>query len=335
MKKILKIIVYAGVIISLIPIITMFCINLKQDEIETDRNFYGKEITEDQLKVVKNTYQKYECNSKYIVKKKELGKMKYFYHDKNQIRFEASEEEYNRYIKDSDIFYVYKSKCQLSYYSNRGKLTVKFTGKKISLMPKTFSDQDLRTVKNLVVQKSHKKVFSTYSFDDVTKKYNNLAIYGLENKKAITDFKFSNELGKGSVCGRSLIKSAKYDRLYKDFAFYQTPKEKLTNTKDRFLLFCAKLQPCYPGGYFLVYMFSFLSSQLLVLFAGAEDENHNKSVLIIILQYVVTGLWMDQWNKSGIVMAIILILILLCFIGKELKTIRKEGDLQDEEKKNI
>jgi len=34
-------------------------------------------------------------------------------------------------------------------------------------------------------------------------------------------------------------------------------------------------------------------------------------------------------------MAIILILILLFFIGKELRSIRKEGDLQDEEKKNI
>lgn len=163
------------------------------------------------------------------------------------------------------------------------------------------------------------------------KKYNNLAIYGLKNKKSITDFKFSNELGNGSVCGKSLIKSTKYDRLYKDFAFYQTPKEKLTNTKDRFLLFSAKLQPCYPNGYFLVYMVSFLFSTLLVLFAGAEDEN----VLIIILQYVVTGLWIGQWDKSGIVMAIILILILLFFIGKELRSIRKEGDLQDEEKKNI
>lgn len=46
MKKIMKIIVYTGVIISLIPIITMFCINLRQNKIETDRNFYGKEITE-------------------------------------------------------------------------------------------------------------------------------------------------------------------------------------------------------------------------------------------------------------------------------------------------
>lgn len=180
--------------------------------------------------------------------------------------------------------------------------------------------------------KPGKKVFFTYSLDEsVAKKYNNLAIYGLKNKKSITDFKFSNELGNGSVCGKSLIKSAKYDRLYKDFAFYQTPKEKLTNTKDRFLLFSAKLQPCYPNGYFLFYMVSFLFSTPLVLFAGAEDEN----VLIIILQYVVTGLWIGQWDKSGIVMAIILILILLFFIGKELRSIRKEGDLQDEEKKNI
>ena len=59
MKKIMKIIVYTGVIISLIPIITMFCINLRQNKTETDRNFYGKEITEGQLKVVQNSYKKY------------------------------------------------------------------------------------------------------------------------------------------------------------------------------------------------------------------------------------------------------------------------------------
>lgn len=331
MKKIMKIIVYTGVIISLIPIITMFCINLRQNKIETDRNFYGKEITEGQLKVVQNSYQKYECNIKYFVIKKDIGQLKYYYNDKNHMKFETNEKSYNKYIKGADIFFVYKPKCQISYRSNHGNLTAMFTGNKIFLMPKKFSDQELKTVKSLVVQKSHKKVFLTYSLDDVAKKYNNLAIYGLKNKKSITDFKFSNELGNGSVCGKSLIKSTKYDRLYKDFAFYQTPKEKLTNTKDRFLLFSAKLQPCYPNGYFLVYMVSFLFSTLLVLFAGAEDEN----VLIIILQYVVTGLWIGQWDKSGIVMAIILILILLFFIGKELRSIRKEGDLQDEEKKNI
>ena len=331
MKKIMKIIVYTGVIISLIPIVTMFCINLRQNKIETDRNFYGKEITEGQLKVIQNSYQKYECNIKYFVIKKDIGQLKYYYNDKNHMKFETNEKSYNKYIKGADIFFVYKPKCQISYRSNHGKLTATLIGNKIFLIPKKISDQELKTVKSLVVQKSHKKVFLTYSLDDVTKKYNNLAIHGLKNKKAITDFKFSNELGNGSVCGKSLIKSAKYDRLYKDFAFYQTPKEKLTNTKDRFLLFSAKLQPCYPNGYFLVYMVSFLFSTLLVLSAGAEDEN----VLIIILQYVVTGLWIGQWDKSGIVMAIILILILLFFIGKELRSIRKEGDLQDEEKKNI
>ena len=207
MRKILKIIVYTGVIISLIPIITMFCINLRQNKIETDRNFYGKEITEGQLKVVQNSYQKYECNIKYFVKKKELGKMRYFYRDKNQMRFEASEEEYNQYIKDSDIFYVYKPKCQISYHSKQGKLTATFIGNKIFLIPKKFSDQELKTVKSLVVQKSHKKVFFTYSLDDVAKKYNNLAIYGLKNKKAITDFKFSNEL-----LSNSTRKTYKYKR---------------------------------------------------------------------------------------------------------------------------
>lgn len=111
----MKIIVYTGVIISLIPIITMFCINLRQNKIETDRNFYGKEITEGQLKVVQNSYQKYECNIKYFVIKKDIGQLKYYYNDKNHMKFETNEKSYNKYIKGADIFFVYKPKCQISY----------------------------------------------------------------------------------------------------------------------------------------------------------------------------------------------------------------------------
>ena len=136
MKKIMKIIVYTGVIISLIPIITMFCINLRQNKIETDRNFYGKEITEGQLKVIQNSYQKYECNIKYFVIKKDIGQLKYYYNDKNHMKFETNEKSYNKYIKGADIFFVYKPKCQISYRSNHGKLTATFIGNKIFLMPK-------------------------------------------------------------------------------------------------------------------------------------------------------------------------------------------------------
>lgn len=143
MDDIKRRILYGLIILSLLPLITMFYINLKQDKWETDRNFYGKEISEDQLKITQNTYQKYECSSKKITKKKELGNMRYYYRDKNHINFEANEEEYNKYIKDSDIFYVYKPKCQISYHSDNGKLTADFTGKKISFEPGTFNSAEL------------------------------------------------------------------------------------------------------------------------------------------------------------------------------------------------
>ena len=94
MDDIKRRILYGLIILSLLPLITMFYINLKQDKWETDRNFYGKEISEDQLKITQNTYQKYECSSKKITKKKELGNMRYYYRDKNHINFEANEEEY-------------------------------------------------------------------------------------------------------------------------------------------------------------------------------------------------------------------------------------------------
>ena len=91
MDDIKRRILYGLIILSLLPLITMFYINLKQDKWETDRNFYGKESSEDQLKITQNTYQKYECSSKKITKKKELGNMRYYYRDKNHINFEAME----------------------------------------------------------------------------------------------------------------------------------------------------------------------------------------------------------------------------------------------------
>ena len=45
MDDIKRRILYGLIILSLLPLITMFYINLKQDKWETDRNFYGKEIT--------------------------------------------------------------------------------------------------------------------------------------------------------------------------------------------------------------------------------------------------------------------------------------------------
>lgn len=50
MDDIKRRILYGLIILSLLPLITMFYINLKQDKWETDRNFYGKESSEDQLK---------------------------------------------------------------------------------------------------------------------------------------------------------------------------------------------------------------------------------------------------------------------------------------------
>lgn len=47
MDDIKRRILYGLIILSLLPLITMFYINLKQDKWETDRNFYGKEISED------------------------------------------------------------------------------------------------------------------------------------------------------------------------------------------------------------------------------------------------------------------------------------------------
>ena len=55
MDDIKRRILYGLIILSLLPLITMFYINLKQDKWETDRNFYGKESSEDLKIHIKNT----------------------------------------------------------------------------------------------------------------------------------------------------------------------------------------------------------------------------------------------------------------------------------------
>lgn len=68
------------------------------------------------------------------------------------------------------------------------------------------------------------------------------------SKGAITNFRISSKSGNGTVHGKSLIKSEKYDRLYHDFVFYQMPKAKFTSVKDRWLLFSAELGAGYLHG---------------------------------------------------------------------------------------
>lgn len=334
MDDIKRRILYGLIILSLLPLITMFYINLKQDKWETDRNFYGKESSEDQLKITQNTYQKYECSSKKITKKKELGNMRYYYRDKNHINFEANEEEYNKYIKDSDIFYVYKPKCQISYHSDNGKLTADFTGKKISFEPGTFNSAELRSITKLVHQKSRSKIFSTYSISDVNKRYlnsNNIAIiigrsliwkffdssiynHPYNSKGAITNFRISSKSGNGTVHGKSLIQSEKYDRLYHDFVFYQMPKAKFTSVKDRWLLFSAELGAGYLHGYYIIYFIFFAILWLpICLDQFLTVDSATKNTVICFEQMFVIVAWIGPFNRIGIILSIITILCLLFF----------------------
>lgn len=267
-------------------------------------------------------------------KKERAGEYEIFYRDKNHINFEANEEEYNKYIKDSDIFYVYKPKCQISYHSDNGKLTADFTGKKISFEPGTFNSAELRSITKLVHQKSRSKIFSTYSISDVNKRYlnsNNIAIiigrsliwkffdssiynHPYNSKGAITNFRISSKSGNGTVHGKSLIKSEKYDRLYHDFVFYQMPKAKFTSVKDRWLLFSAELGAGYLHGYYIIYFIFFAILWLpICLDQFLTVDSATKNTVICFEQMFVIVAWIGPFNRIGIILSIITILCLLFF----------------------
>lgn len=99
----------------------------------------------------------------------------------------------------------------------------------------------------MFIKRVGQRFFSTYSISDVNKRYlnsNNIAIiigrsliwkffdssiynHPYNSKGAITNFRISSKSGNGTVHGKSLIKSEKYDRLYHDFVFIRCQKQNL------------------------------------------------------------------------------------------------------------
>ena len=194
--------------------------------------------------------------------------------------------------------------------------------------------EHLRSITKLVHQKSRSKIFSTYSISDVNKRYlnsNNIAIiigrsliwkffdssiynHPYNSKGAITNFRISSKSGNGTVHGKSLIKSEKYDRLYHDFVFYQMPKAKFTSVKDRWLLFSAELGAGYLHGYYIIYFIFFAILWLpICLDQFLTVDSATKNTVICFEQMFVIVAWIGPFNRIGIILSIITILCLLFF----------------------
>ena len=134
------------------------------------------------------------------------------------------------------------------------------------------------------------------------------------SKGSITNFKISSKSGNGTVHGKSLIKSEKYDRLYHDYVFYQMPKAKFTSVKDRWLLFSAKLEVGHLHGYSIIYFIFFVILWLpicLDLFLTVDSAT--KNTVICFEQMFVMVAWIGPFNRIGIILSVITILCLLFF----------------------
>lgn len=282
----IKIIFVTLIVIFLIPLLLTGYIKLQRKHWETDRNFYGNEIIAEKLKIVKNDYQTVQCQTKNFVKVKRNKKIECDYYEDNDKIFTITQEDYNRYVKGADVFYAYRPICKLTYQSERGRLTADFISEKYSITPRKFSDNELKDVKQKIIKESKDKIFSTYSDEEAVenlkknqkKSFISKFLYSMKAKdtelirfedkngrKLTTLFTVTNNDYEANICGRSLVKSSKYDQLFEDSCFY-LPSPELNHAENQLLLFAALLNIHYCGNFFAMYVAFFALIYILSFF---------------------------------------------------------------------
>ena len=112
-------------IIYMIPYMVMIGISCLKDKLETDRNFYGKDINPKEIKLINVSYEKLKIERKKFEKCTEMGQIKYIYTQNfGYEQLILSEEEYNKYFPDMFVdtaiayFIIYK----FAYDSPKGML---------------------------------------------------------------------------------------------------------------------------------------------------------------------------------------------------------------------
>lgn len=302
-SKTIKSIFIALIIIFSIPLLLIGYIQTKRDSWETDRNFYGNEITSQQLKVIKNDYEAVQCQTKNFVKVKRNGETECDYYEDNHKIFTITKEEYNWCAKGADVFYAYRPICKLVYQSERGKLTADYTSEKYSITPHKFSDNELKDIKQKIIKESENMIFPTYSVAEAEKHFKNhekkshffkiLCDIGIVDKGTLlykdkngnnltTSFFVSSDDYEVDICGKSLVKSSKYDQLFEDSCFY-LPSSKLDHPLEQMLLFAAHLNIHYPGNFFLTYiLFVVLIFGLCSIFLIKKNSNEDNEIDVLI-----------------------------------------------------
>lgn len=220
-------------IIYMIPYMIMIGISCLKDKLETDRNFYGKDIDPKEIKLINVSYEKLKIERKKFEKCTEMGQIKYIYTQNfGDEQLILSEEEYNKYFPDMFVdtaiayFIIYK----FAYDSPKGMLEAETKLIKPT-MEKKYEEDDVKEVKGLIYESCKNKLFADL--------YRSELYY---NGRTITHRVYINtKKREGTITGKSKIKPGRYDWMFSDSSWY--PLETKKKKRNKFLTFFAYLNP--------------------------------------------------------------------------------------------
>lgn len=211
----------------------MIGISCLKDKLETDRNFYGKDIDPKEIKLINVSYEKLKIERKKFEKCTEMGQIKYIYTQNfGDEQLILSEEEYNKYFPDMFVdtaiayFIIYK----FAYDSPKGMLEAETKLIKPT-MEKKYEEDDVKEVKGLIYESCKNKLFADlYRFESYY------------NGRTITHRVYINtKKREGTITGKSKIKPGRYDWMFSDSSWY--PLETKKKKRNKFLAFFAYLNP--------------------------------------------------------------------------------------------
>ena len=217
----------------MIPYMIMIGISCLKDKLETDRNFYGKDIDPKEIKLINVSYEKLKIERKKFEKCTEMGQIKYIYTQNfGDEQLILSEEEYNKYFPDMFVdtaiayFIIYK----FAYDSPKGMLEAETKLIKPT-MEKKYEEDDVKEVKGLFYESFKNKLFADL--------YRYESYY---NGRTITHRVYINtKKREGTITGKSKIKPGRYDWMFSDSSWY--PLETKKKKRNKFLTFFAYLNP--------------------------------------------------------------------------------------------
>ena len=265
-KKVSKIIVILLInVVVFIPLFAEKYVNFKRDEWETDRNFYGKEINLNEIKVVKNKTNTLTFSLKELKKRRTNGKTVYILKGKSNRHYPLTcrieENVYNKYIADCDQFTMYQKVCNVVYQSTNGRMDVEIESKDLYFTPKKFSKDELTDIKKSVCKETQDKVFINDENQDNLKydpEYDDqeCELKDFKGQRVCSGYTYSdkNLNINAYVYGKTFVKAGKYDSLYPDAEDYVKDTDAKMDLKLKLLNYIVKT---YHSDGYLITLCSF------------------------------------------------------------------------------